>query len=199
MEAYNLLDLTKFLKNQIIQNYPLQSFIVITRITLSIRVPTILHLIKVLLIKVKHISKAQLLHHYILEDKVLTINNYLDLGTHKEEIFKRMNKQWSRNQNYLIILLMNQIKISQSIIKADRNYNINIKQMYLEIQFPIMYFISQRRIWICLEFLTLKEKLKRIKDEFLAVKLQIKIYKKQNRYNCFKGFCKIQKKMQYAI
>lgn len=133
MEAYNLLDLTKFLKNQIIQNYPLQSFIVITRITLSIRVPTILHLIKVLLIKVKHISKAQLLHHYILEDKVWIINNYLDLGTHKEEIFKRMNKQWSRNQNYLIILLMNQIKISQSIIKADRNYNINIKQMYLEI------------------------------------------------------------------
>ena len=133
MEAYNLLDLTKFLKNQIIQNYPLQSFIVITRITLSIRVPTILHLIKVLLIKVKHISKAQLHHHYILEDKVWTINNFLDLGTHKEEIFKRMNKQWSRNQNYLIILLMNQIKISQSIIKADRNYNINIKQMYLEI------------------------------------------------------------------
>jgi hypothetical protein len=72
-------------------------------------------------------------------------------------------------------------------IKVDKN-SFNFKQVNLEIWLQIMFFINRKKISICLGSLTLKEKLKRIKNVFLAAKLQKEIFKNLNRCKLFKNF-----------
>ena len=78
--------------------------------------------------------------------------------------------------------------IYQWLIRVDKIKSFSFKPVNLEIWLLIMSFINRKKFWICLGLLTLKGKLKRIRNVFLAAKLQKEIFRNQIKYKLYRNF-----------